>query len=663
MFPTFYLSSGSFGVEWCELGCRENTVSYTPNTDTTAARAGHLAVVVFRSTAYTGNLPATLPAGWRWFWTPTGSPTQRAFGQHRHWVAYKVLTGGDLTTTHTFAHAQNAADDDICGTAFIFPDFNANVPLDNMQWEGSQVNVGLYWYKANAYLTNKNVTVPGAYTFDILGYIGPSGSEDAVNTSQMKPFGAFPPDTLYSQFRSMLTWKTHVMLRESSLTGLQNLFSSEALNAPLGGWTPYGLTTYDLGLSAYVYSGTYKIARLVSNTTPGLHYVEQEVSLVAGRTYTLTWAFFQSAGGYTTYPNMGIGVIPPSGSGNEFGGVHSGYAQSGIIDLSSSPYNDPQAGRGTWWDMEALTTEGDGLPNFNTPRGTMVFTAQETGTYTFRVYAADGPNWADISHSTARTLYVDRMSLVEGIAPATWLPSTLPDFWQYVQPSPAYIYVSNTGNHGSHLSFQVNPSGPLPTAMMVPFAGQAPVWPSDDGLSVTSTSYNAYGNDNEVLLCNRLIYPARGGTLQKYYAEVTYQGAAGSVTNNYIGVGPVWASIEDIENVPTDMYTFAIGGAVKVPPNSSATSAPWTPTVGDKFGILVDYDAEEVTLYKNGVVLRTVTMEATAGEEHVDQPFLFVAECSRSYGAGVPYFDFNFTGPFSYKPVGAVAWDAENDAS
>jgi hypothetical protein len=579
-------------------------------------------------------------------------------------VFYKILTSGDLTTTHTFAHPQTDVDDLVCGTVFIFPDFDANVPLDNMQWEGSQASAsGPYYYRGSSYLTNKMVTIPGAYTFDILGFIGTTGSEDALNTSNMKPFGVFPA-AVYSQHRGLLSRKSHVILRESSPTGLQNLFVDEALDAPLYGWSSFGLTTALFGASAETVVATYyKAAKLVSNTTPGLHYAEKELALVAGQTYTLTTAFYQSNGSFTTYPNMGVGIIPPSGGANEFGVVFSSVAQAGVIDDSTyTPYTDPQAGRGTWWDAEALTTEGDGLPNFNTPRMTMVFTAQETGTHTFRVYAANGPNWADISHSTARTLYVDRMCLVEGVAPATYLPYVLPDYWQYVQPSPAYIYVASTGNHGNHLSFQVNPAGPLPPAMMAPFAGQAPAIPTDDGLQRTSTSHTPSGNDQEAMTCTRLIYPTRAGSLQKYYVEVTYQGASGTVTDNYIAVGPVYAPIQDIENVPQNQYRWQIGGTVSVP-GGTVTSAPWTPSVGDKFGILVDYTAGEVVLYKNGSVQRTITMAAISGEEHVDVPFVFIASCIRSFSAGVPYFDFNFSGPFSYKPSGALAWDAANDAS
>ena len=664
MFPTFFISAGGSDTVYGEIGCGTYSLDYDPSVDTPGVGAGWLAVAIIRYSTPATSPCVTLPSGWELFLAQ--GATGRGWAPERWVLAYKVLTSGDLSTTHTFEHIDGAGSL-LCGTVFAFSDFHPIVPLDNYQYECSQAYFSAgYGIKQVGYLGGKNVTILGAKTFDIAYFSGAStGTETDIDTSLAKYVGG-EPEGLYSDFSTISYYRTQVLLRTGT-ESLVNLLSDENWNVPCANWSSYGLTTADLGPSAYSSYGI-KVARLISSTASGRHYIYKTVSLTAGQKYTFTAGVQRRSGGYAPYESVGMGVVPPSGSSNEFGMACAGYGSWGSVDAPSvSAFTDPESGREDWWWGGHLTPESDGLPNFNICRYSLAFIAQETGTYTLRLYVpGDGSGeWSSMDHTSAVTTYVAYVALIDGIAVGAWLPgSALPDYWAHVQSSPSFL--AEVSCVGGHTSFQVNPSGSLPPARLAPYTMGALIELDSDGLGRSSTSkYSDSGNDGECrpATCNRNIYPTIDGVATKYYAEWTFTSGSSNSAHNF-GVAPLHVGTVDLENESPSDYRWSRGGTFYVP-SGSVSSYAWSASAGDKFGVMVDYDNAQVVFYKNGSVAGTANMYNLNGINHAELPFMFSIALGgfNSTNLNTAAFEVNFSGPFSYLPTGAVAWDVVNEVS
>jgi len=657
MFPTFFIPAGGERVSCGAFGSGTRTASYTPSVVTPEARAGDLAVLVVNSSTESGTI--SLPSGWKYY---RKRHVAAGLGGSCYEVYYKVLTQGDLTTSHAFTHGDATAA--LLGRAYTFSNFHPDVPFEATQFEGSSISwsdgAG-YDTHGFGYLSNKVATVPEAFMFDIFGFYGASGSE-TVLPAEISYVGGYPPG-ICSSYISSKTAKAHVAVSRARDGGIANLLTGEDYDTPFNGWTPTGLTTADTGLSAYAYSTGVKLARLTSSSVSGKHYVEKTVNLTAGQTYTYNLALFQVSGGYSPYASGAMSVIPPSGAAHEFGLLLRGLGQ----EPAANVVEDPDGGHADWWWGSCATLQGDGLPNFNEPRYSVVFVAQESGDHTLRYYVtpAQPTSWSQITHSTARTEYVRWAALLDGLQPFGWMPGgTPPTCYSLVQDSPALqLIASATPSNGHHMAFQVNPNAVLPSAYMVQRIHSLQDLDAD-GLGVPATvKFQSSGNDSEAssgAKCLRPVYPTFGGSATKYYAELTYLSGS-TASYQCLSVVPTHASIPDLEIGFSEGYVWYRDGSFVAPSGVSApSSSAWSASANDKFGVMVDFDANQVVFYKNGVATGTINMKSG----HDELPFeLFVGNGQAFSPKGRMAYRINFSGPFTYLPSGARAWDVVNEVT
>jgi len=125
------------------------------------------------------------------------------------------------------------------------------------------------------------------------------------------------------------------------------------------------------------------------------------------------------------------------------------------------------------------------------------------------------------------------------------------------------------------------------------------------------------------------------------------------------------APLQDCNDSPASnsFYEWARTGSFNGP-GTDPTASAWAISAGDKLGVMVNYVAGEAPCYKNGSATGTYTMEAVTGREHVNLPFLLLIASGIS-GVSTSRFDWtaNLTGPFTYLPAGANAWDIANEVT
>lgn len=673
MWPTFYIPGLARAddldlVQIGDLPCAVPVIYYDVNVDTPLARAGDLCVLfVTHDSDGSGSNPFTIsPSGWtRYIWTSRNSNNRRQYGPNTFAVIWKVLTSDDIATTFTLTHGGGSSPSwfEICARAYIFRNFHPDIPLDCFSYQWSSHLLGGSVTDAAARfcgtLGASSSNVPGDYLFTALTLR--SGST-ATNTGDPFPDLITLSETLADLWDDCLdqvatgrAWHVRVGLGKTT-EYLVNMIPGEDWGSPLTDWSGFGLGTFAAGLSA---SGAEeKYATLISNTTPGRHYAEVEVALVAGQNYSFH-VVTRLDSSRTDY--WGITVVPPSG--DEFGFVamkQIANAGGGYCAEGSSPYLDPNSGRLTWWWGSPTRTGTDGTPLRDPQTNCLLFTAQETGTHKLRISVAGGAGSADLSHSSASTVQVYRAALFDSFCSPTWVPSEYDGAMKKIQPGPIHYYDTGTSYDTTTgigaMSFVVNKNVTLAPAVMLPYLGPAlgGMKVASDGLTVTKPT--TLGNDVlGQMAASRQVYPQIDGADQSYYAEIEITSLGTVSEGNRLIVGPLHGRFPDSENIQGDgTYGWAQNGTLWTG-STGTTGTAWGAAVGTVLGVLVDYANQQVRFYKDGSLVHTFSM--VTAEEHQTLPFLLCVTNSPT-GASVFEYVANLTGPFgSRKPSGAKAWD------
>lgn len=674
MWPTFYIPSLIRAddldlVEVFDLDCYVPIIYYTPDEDSPSARAGDL-VVLFVNSDMEGS--ASFPfsmndANWkRYLWCPNSSNERRQYGTHSFTVLYRVLTGGDLSTTFSFTHSDGTqSSKELCARGYILRNFHPQIPLDCFSYGCSTIFDIDPRCRLFGILGGSASNVPGDFMFSALWLrTNPGNSADPFPTAGVK-LSAPLADAWHNSLRDGgLGIANHISSGLRLTTEyLENLIPDQGWNAHLTNWTPYGLDTFTTNTGG----PTESFAVLIANNVPGRHYAEVEVNLTAGVSYS-----FHSTIRIVTSDRdqVGVTVVPPSGG--EFGFVGESLLNAngfGPHESTATPYLDPDSGRQVWWWGGVVGLGFDGVPNTQQYPMSLLFTAQETGVHKLRISVADGPDVTDLEHSnTSARAIVYRTALLEGFCSPTWVPSNYTGQLRRLQQGPIYHFnTSGSGFQSSQFvgaySFVVNKNVPtLARAIMLPYLGLGIGGSKvgDDGLTITKPI--TVGNDaDSPMLCTRQVYPDIDGTEQAYYAEIRLTSVGTSDDQNRIVVGPLHGRFWDMENNGQyGVYSWAQNGTfIRSGSASGLPSSAWSASAGTVIGVLVDYPNRLVNFYKNGTLIGSMAMITAAGEEHHKLPFMLVVY---NAGASASVFEYvaNLSGPFDYQPAGSIAWDWPN---
>lgn len=673
----FIAANGRRPEIFVQLACMVDTVSYRPVDETPGAKAGDLAVIIMRHDGITVSSSWFLsePSGWSTLRRPSANSNQTRFPQSLQHVYYKVLQPADLTTTFSWVHRQAPSTGyDLCGSVFIIPanQYNVDIPFD---FGSSQVG-----YTNGASGSSSHPMFGGsvgsiwAPPESVLLWMIDSSTNTTISDQEGLLVATLGRDLRYPDEPILLERSlvmnqpgfsgarisTYAMYKPSRV--IANLLPGESFRDPLTNWTGVGLSTFNKGLTA-VNRGTAKAtvyARMVANTIPGEHYAYYDVSLTAGKRYTLN---IGAIGGSSVTRYPGLAVVPPSGTANEFGFVSGGGTMFSTNDYTNDPFSDPQGGRNSWWWGGTWYTFPDGIPNAPICLLSIVFTAQETGVHRLKINSSNGLNWANRVHSTATEIQVSSAAFIEGTAIGHWNRSDFPVGRNFFRESP---FTYNSAMPGANCIegvsvadvVVINPPGALPKGVLTTFDQntRCEIFPDLDYYGPGSCQAN--DSQGSPVTYSRMVYPSINGVRQKYYAEMTVMSTGTSTTRHYIGASPLLSSVQldnsnDVNMAPlADGYFWVEAGRASAP-----LQGLWNAAVGDVLGVMVDYVNNVVSFYKNGVLDNSLTMQTSNGRTHPNEPFVFFAALGTAYGISPLEASFNFTGPFSYPPAGSIAWD------
>jgi hypothetical protein len=268
MWPTFLLPlSGEYDlagaklVEVGAIGCLDSVLYYTPNTTTPLAQAGDLAVlVVVSDTEGSTQTTCTVsPDTFDHFFFGSTTYMPLYNGNSVFDVRYKILTEGDLSTTFSITHGSGVGvNNELCGRAYVFRNYNADIPLDCMSFAASSgdydgsssppIALRIFGVHPTLY-ANYN----GDYRISLMG--ADWSNSDASSTSLPPSYVKIAEDSTHEWSAKLKSTGAgrqrifHVDLRRAS-EPLVNLFPNEDFEKPLTDWTGTALDTFDHGLTS-----------------------------------------------------------------------------------------------------------------------------------------------------------------------------------------------------------------------------------------------------------------------------------------------------------------------------------------------------------------------------------------------------------------------------
>lgn len=666
MFPTFYISGPASGLSlegYADLGCASSAV-FEPANDIAGLRVGDLMVWQFNilpgSWTGTDNCMG-IPSGWTPFCTPKYKAN--AEGEYSYAVLYRRATSDDLSISTSYTVTFPRSGGYACSRVTTHRNAHSEYPFGAMVYDNFN-SIDKTRFVPSPYPGEDEVThVLWAAVFHAA-----SGLMPAVPTltTQVGPNAAM---THY--YDSMVNWTgSFDMAYRMGAGGLtayddENWIPNENSDSCLAaaGWTGTGVGTVSRGGtgSQYaVFSG--------SGASSTRHYWEYEVTLEAGEKYTFFFATQRSSWNFANGDmSTGISYVDPSAV--ERGAIHT--------DGNFTAYLDPSADRLTTWHVELFSGGASSVPSNYSAMVALYFTAGAAGTYKLRVNGIEGgtTNWTFVS-STNEQWKVSCVNFRKGWR-APW-PVQTGDSPVYVGSTPTekvcpfigWLSCSDTdGNNRIFRCFSVVAStkdefsGVSPRGCLSAWAPMASLrkYGYYDRLA-----YGVFGGSRDygdvgVIACRTPVYPTYGGVRKKYYVEFTA-----------LETGKNWALCLHTPAAAADnagrniFFDAANDAAYDALGASTAISA--SVGVGDKIGAMVDFTTAgqvTITIYNNGVSAYSSTVTTGAATQWPeDEPWQFTLTCATTTGAlATTNFSANTTGPFSYKPVGAVAWAAANEVA
>lgn len=443
-------------------------------------------------------------------------------------------------------------------------------------------------------------------------------------------------------------------------------------------WTHVNMTvTEDV---AY---GSNQIANceLKPTSASGLHYVEHEADLEAGKDYTFAVAWW----GIDSSPATMCYLSYEKPDTTEHGvGARAGSSQSDTFGDSSLP--NMTGSTEVLWNTDPAPSkfynQGADIGLFG-GISTIRCAADTTGTYKFRIHVTTQGQDPLSAHggNTGRPIYVTDTVLQEGPAKnhqVTFVPNTtgtpiLPGTVSDVMGIP-----HNLPDTGTHLPRGVmhmivrRSGGKRPTTRLT-HVGEANIkWEMGSDWLTTGDSRRwlecgqPLGRD--VAHANQVVH--QGLSHKKYYFEVAFDATSSWINSDDHGVGFALAECSHLgeRNNPYvrlglhwGQYVHSSTGTTSVNgTDNGTTDTAWSD--GDIIGCGINFTDWEITFYRNGTLVRTVAIAANENRNHFWTPVVGI------HGPSTWSYQIvctaNFKGPFGgRKPSGFTAFDFDNEVS
>ena len=426
----------------------------------------------------------------------------------------------------------------------------------------------------------------------------------------------------------------------------------------LSGWTAFGITRDVFGVN----SSTLSKCRLRATAASSKHYMSTTVNLTAGKTY----AFVMS---YSAFNNAGLNIwmtyIKPDASEHGFGCDASQSVRKNLVGSTEV----------LWTGDNILNANPIGDINYGIFGSVLGFLihADQTGTYELRIHLSDGsdPNTPNAPNTTYAA-YLESAAVVDGPTKMQ-VPVLLPTSGAAIAKGSVPYFLPRPPVVPNAIA-----SWPWSAFVMRKAGGKRPLCKL---MNAQQREVLVHFSDNAITE-SRLAHPMDNGDLgffgartshsvysflsqKKFYTELHLSSyGTGIADDSYsIGVCPMECMItrSGILSIPGSLvgqYSYSSTGKTFTNGVQDAgLIAAWAP--GDDIGVGIDFNANQVTFYRNGSLVKTQSLNAAQVTRMFVGMFGYWSFYSADKQAQISY---NFRGSFSgRKPAGFSAFDFDNE--
>lgn len=630
-------------------GGAADTYSVTVDPSSLEIRPGDLLYFVgfAQYASVTADSQTTCPAGWNPIW-PFGAQQgvsnafTNTFGSSRQpMVAWKYVEDGEGASS--FTAGNNAVS--VTGICYVFRNPREYNPIASFkQWTRAPNDADCpFDTRINHVEDASSMLAATFWMMQTDAWTGVEYSDAAVDTHRQQNTASTDSDTL------AVVWQGGLNEQENLLTHGRLNFNSN--------WTLTGLATGND--TSGNNSGGEAYSQFTCNTTPGLHGVSKTVELVAGQQYTL----MVSAGGRTNSSGVDWPAYAYITDGvDEFGMYWSESAGAPTVGTYGTPDD-------TFTTLNrAGATSGDGVRAVNYRH--IVFTALTTGTHTIHIGLPNSSYTRSWNGSSNYGLGITCAVLARGRFPMTPTGDLMALGSQRLAVQgmrPRALFPTETITATSYAMLMAEIADKFAEANESRFQHNYPSVSDDPAAGVYNTTRRASvrksnSSESEYLVADRHCYPPSWGGPGKFYVEAYWEnlnGGSPSVVAFLVTTVDDIAGLTQAGVAATKGYGFeaitselelrlgtgADGGTYKSPYNNLDTLV----------GVAVDYVNEEVSIYKDGVLVTTTPLLEP------DLPMFIAMKPGFTNSPQRGDVVLNTTGPFDAKPMGFSAWDWENE--
>lgn len=431
-------------------------------------------------------------------------------------------------------------------------------------------------------------------------------------------------------------------------------------SAGITDWTTAGLNSAGTGAG---------MPRFEQDTGNSRHGLYADVSLESGKTYVLMVDLWNAVGGSgTSSHSFMLSVEDPSTSEHGFATNSSGNSLLAFGATADDDYG------GTFFVSRSGSFAGGYF---------LLYTATATGTHRFWIcsgrqsFVATAPGSFTFAGNASYDFTVGALDILEmpaGFNKNTWaLPApfignefdaSLGSAIAAPRNRDAALSGSLTLSQAQEPTFLLGGAASRPVNRMIPWAGMRRVVRyGTDGLDQpNSNSVPMAGSSTwRVHVRSDHVISRRNG--DKLYYEFNHTVHTGGVGCGLVAVGvrgddPYHNNLARTSSSLIGLYMGYSDGEYRAWSVAGGTGlAVWAD--GDIIGVLLDFVNEEIVWTVNGTVWATLAMQQNA-DPHSAFAAIITAASNASNNSAHRH-TLNLRGPFSYKPVGAVAYDFDNE--
>ena len=591
-------------------------------------------------------------------------------------------------TSYVFGYDPLSSPVTACWYAYAFRGVSRRVPLDYFLSRGVLPNTDWNLIRAPS---SKQHGITGRWVHSTLLTTGNSGGQylDFDNSSyyigstknRLLSWDVSGPNG--SRRVDQLQWE-RILGTPDEVVSMGNVYC-QGMAGGFDGWSSVNCTITPVTSGSRTYDVLYA-DRGVGDVE---RYIYKSVDLEAGETYYFrVRAGSRTNAGYIYY--CAPCVYAPSGG-----------RTGGYVDTSNAVEFGSAAWVGLFTAPSAVYGFKDGssgIPDSYAYDLIFPYTAAETGTHQFRIYALYSLYSTSLSYDLSGSTPISTSIVLSGAAVGhgvipelqsqgtyasgdTRFDSTVRDiFWKFGSPEDDTWFTP----HGAFVAQIVSENTESFNTVRLVDTNYAiaPFKLNSTETGITSGGSQPYGWYNAdypyVYAQGHADRPAHPGyfatedavsrTDGKYYWEVTIGGSG-----NYAGLAFGVAEASHTGTPYLSNYAsgngysqfWIRGDGSTVDGNGTGTSWGGTLTDGDVLGFALNVPGNSLTVYENGVSVKTFTLsQATNVKYSVHMLYRPVFSYGTSSDTFATSFDFNFTGPFTYsKPVGYVAYDWLNEVA